>query len=263
MKCTQCQRRRSSSPSSDAFGSTGVKSVKDRHHLSRETDLIHHNQRKGSEHKSYSLIPSNQWSNTSPSPPVMARDSISNNHPSSGDNNHLNPTLFSPSDSFFNDRNHSVQQTGQEKVTPKSRSDQQQMFMNFKTKSLPPPPPSSGKDISSASSVQKKWSCPFCTFENWPRAIKCSMCYTVKPNTSSSRQDTLLLVDSLEKMSVEDCQEKAEASGGFLIDSSPTAVSGVISTETKSGFTSDSETEDVDAMISSQNRRKDCNTSMK
>ena len=181
--------------------------MKDRHHLSRETDLIHHNQRKGSDHKSYSLIPSNQWSNTSPSPTVMTRDSISNNNPS-GDNNHLNPTLFSPSDSFFNDRNHSVQQTGQEKVTPKSRSDQQQMFMNFKTKSLPPPPPSEGKDISSASSVQKKWSCPFCTFENWPRAIKCSMCYTVKPNTSSSRQDTLLLVDSLEKMSVEDCQEK-------------------------------------------------------
>ncbi|ENN72089.1 hypothetical protein YQE_11256, partial [Dendroctonus ponderosae] len=35
-------------------------------------------------------------------------------------------------------------------------------------------------------SAQAKWNCQLCTFENWPRAIKCAMCGTAQPASSGS-----------------------------------------------------------------------------
>ena len=240
MKCTQCQRRRSTSPTSEE--GTRVKTcVKDRH-LTQKDDLIHH--RKGNE-RPYGLIPSsNPWT-TSP-PPLLTRESISTNN-NSGD------TTYSPSDSFYNDRNHLQQQgqqtTGQTQVIPKSRPDQQ-MLMNLKAPSTREVGSATASSLPSSPlpSNTTKWTCQICTFENWPRALKCSMCYTNKPGppldlTGPPLDSTRQLIDSLDTISLNDDGSggKAEASGG--LDSS-SLVQEVPSGETKSGFTSDSETEE-------------------
>lgn len=148
--------------------------------------------------------------------------------------------------------------------------------MNFKSSVKPAPPVTSSRDLvasnfavqsslpsSPVSSTVLKWSCPTCTYENWPRAVKCSMCYAVKPNHSSSSLEahSLLLVnESLDKLSLEDSQEVAEASGGFVIEANNRNME-LASDEPQSGFSSDSETEEVDPSFES--RKKSCNTSKK
>ena len=51
------------------------------------------------------------------------------------------------------------------------------------------PTPSSSSSLTSSAtavSASAKWSCPMCTYLNWPRAHKCVQCYTVRKRVSPS-----------------------------------------------------------------------------
>jgi hypothetical protein len=276
MKCTQCQRRRSTSPSGDVsgFGTTGAKtSLKDRHLAQRDADQLIN--RRGNERTFSMMTPhSHPWSNSNPSPtPVLSHDrSISTNNTSEDNSINTSHQLnhhFSPSDSFYNDRNHLQQQTGQQQTTKTRTSDP--VFMNFRTSVKPPAPLTPSRDLvasnfvpqpslpsSPISSLVPKWSCLTCTYENWPRAVKCSMCYALKPNDSlESKRHSLL--QSIDKLTLDGSPEVAEASGGFVIETNAKNTE-LASDASKSGFPSDSETENASSF---ETRKKNCNTSKK
>ena len=41
--------------------------------------------------------------------------------------------------------------------------------------------------------MQAKWSCPTCTYENWPKSTKCAMCGYVPNNSARSQASGLIL----------------------------------------------------------------------
>ncbi|KAF5303481.1 hypothetical protein FQA39_LY09944 [Lamprigera yunnana] len=61
-------------------------------------------------------------------------------------------------------------------------------------------PPTSLTNIENSrrTSTSQKWMCPMCTYENWPKSIKCSMCAYV-PNNAQRSQASSLIVSSPER----------------------------------------------------------------
>lgn len=60
-------------------------------------------------------------------------------------------------------------------------------------------PPASITNIENSRRTQlMKWACPMCTYENWPKSTKCSMCATI-PNNSLRSQASSLIMASPEK----------------------------------------------------------------
>jgi len=231
IKCVQCQRRRSTSPTSS--------SSLDSHH----TNLNHsHHNRNRNENQTYPLYPS--WTPGSPSPPPQPPTTREDNMTISG---------------YFNHQQRQQDGGHPDKKPPPPRTlnpDQQaQMFMNFnlrrsmKTKS-PPPQASSGSNSVVSDSLIQKWSCSMCTYENWPKSVKCSMCYTHRPTslfTSSStssvgeqpKNSGHRLTESIERLSLTP-RGQAEASGGIVIEEEVRGHQ-VLNDDHRSGFSSDSD----------------------
>jgi len=120
---------------------------------------------------------------------------------------------------------------------------------SMKTKS-PPPQASSGSNSVVSDSLIQKWSCSMCTYENWPKSVKCSMCYTHRPTslfTSSStssvgeqpKNSGHRLTESIERLSLTP-RGQAEASGGIVIEEEVRGHQ-VLNDDHRSGFSSDSD----------------------
>ena len=52
------------------------------------------------------------------------------------------------------------------------------------------------------SSNRKKWKCSQCTYENWPSALKCTICLACKIQTQKLKQNQPLLNSSNNKQSI-------------------------------------------------------------
>ncbi|XP_018319117.1 ubiquitin thioesterase trabid [Agrilus planipennis] len=52
-------------------------------------------------------------------------------------------------------------------------------------------PPIITSTENSKSSSQQKWSCPICTYENWPKSLKCAMCFYAPSNSQRSQSSSL------------------------------------------------------------------------
>lgn len=66
----------------------------------------------------------------------------------------------------------------------------------------PTPPPNSGQNISTLTNTNiDKWSCLVCTYENWPKAIKCVMCGFLKERDKKDKScsNSCLILPSPEK----------------------------------------------------------------
>ncbi|XP_031350268.1 ubiquitin thioesterase trabid isoform X2 [Photinus pyralis] len=53
-------------------------------------------------------------------------------------------------------------------------------------------PPTSLTNIENSRRTTQKWTCPMCTYENWPKSIKCSMCGHI-PNNQRSQASSLIM----------------------------------------------------------------------
>lgn len=243
-KCTQCQKRRSSSPpfnlQDGLVGRTDhIRSpkLKSKDHPLHHAAVDHHHRR--SENHTFPLIPS--WT---PNPDLRSL---------TGDE--------SDSDYYYNDRNRIGSSGGGIGHGNMERR------TSFSSSTRPPPPSASSTSVATTTtsspgsnlSVQK-WPCSVCTYVNWPRATKCNMCQTRRRRSSFSRtSETDAITDNLSLMRLtaasttvldnagDSSSSRAEASGGILIDS-------------LSGFSSDSEeAEDEDGVgghIAFKQRRK-------
>lgn len=54
-------------------------------------------------------------------------------------------------------------------------------------------PPTSLTNIENSRRTSQKWMCTMCTYENWPKSIKCSMCATVPINSHRSQASSLIM----------------------------------------------------------------------
>lgn len=54
-------------------------------------------------------------------------------------------------------------------------------------------PPTSLTNIENSRRTTQKWMCTMCTYENWPKSIKCSMCGHVPNNTQRSQASSLIM----------------------------------------------------------------------
>lgn len=71
-----------------------------------------------------------------------------------------------------------------------------------------PPASITNMENSRRNNAQAKWSCPTCTYENWPKSTKCAMCgYT--PNNSTRSQASGLILPSPEcDVGIDSAQEE-------------------------------------------------------
>ncbi|XP_034952312.1 ubiquitin thioesterase trabid isoform X2 [Chelonus insularis] len=56
------------------------------------------------------------------------------------------------------------------------------------------PPPNSGQNISTITNFIDKWSCSVCTYENWPKAVKCVMCGHIKERDKKEKSSNSSLI---------------------------------------------------------------------
>lgn len=83
-------------------------------------------------------------------------------------------------------------------------------------------PPTSSTNQENSNRRLHKWSCPMCTYENWPKTLKCAMCNTTPNNATRSQSGNLILSSperESERSNIDNNEWQRNASHRYTIES--------------------------------------------